>query len=67
MKIRNIHAGDRKTGELTITAMIDVVFLLLAFFIMTFKIVAPEGDFRVNMPQAAPVPITKPYFSRISR
>jgi biopolymer transport protein ExbD len=31
--------------------MIDVVFLLLIFFIMTFKITAPEGDFRVKMPR----------------
>lgn len=36
--------------ELNMTAMIDVVFMLLAFFIMTFKIVAPEGDFSVKMP-----------------
>lgn len=30
--------------------MIDVVFNLLAFFIMTFKIIAPEGDFNIKMP-----------------
>jgi biopolymer transport protein ExbD len=36
------------------TPMIDIVFLLLIFFIMTFKIVAPEGDFNVKMPLAAP-------------
>ncbi|MBN1589220.1 MAG: biopolymer transporter ExbD [Pirellulales bacterium] len=35
--------------------MIDVVFLLLIFFIMTFKIAAPEGDFNIKMPAAAPV------------
>ena len=32
------------------TPMIDVVFNLLAFFVMTFKIVAPEGDFSIKMP-----------------
>ncbi len=51
MKVR--HA--RRTGErieLTMTAMIDIVFLLLVFFIMTFKIAAPEGDFSVRMPIA---------------
>ena len=36
------------------TPMIDIVFLLLIFFIMTFKIVAPEGDFNIRMPVAAP-------------
>ena len=32
------------------TPLIDVVFLLLTFFIMTFKIIAPEGDFGIKMP-----------------
>ena len=40
--------------ELQLTSMIDVIFLLLAFFVMTFKIVVPEGDFNIKMPQAAP-------------
>jgi len=31
------------------TPMIDVVFLLLIFFVLTFKIVVPEGDFNVKM------------------
>ncbi len=39
--------------KLNMTAMIDVVFQLLVFFIMTFKIVALEGDFNVRMPLAA--------------
>jgi biopolymer transport protein ExbD len=30
--------------------MIDVVFQLLIFFMLTLKIVEPEGDFSVNMP-----------------
>lgn len=38
------------------TAMIDIVFLLLVFFVMTFKIVLPEGDFNVNMPAPADGP-----------
>ena len=29
--------------------MIDVVFLLLTFFVMTFKIIIPEGDFSIQM------------------
>ncbi len=32
------------------TSMIDIVFLLLIFFITTFKIGAQEGDFNVKMP-----------------
>jgi biopolymer transport protein ExbD len=36
------------------TPMIDVVFQLLTFFIMSFKIVTEEGDFNVKMPISAP-------------
>ncbi len=32
--------------------MIDVVFLLLIFFVMTFKVVELEGDFSIRMPAA---------------
>ena len=46
------HRGDRdERNELPMTSMIDVVFLLLVFFIMTFKISAQEGDFNVKMPK----------------
>jgi len=51
MKIR------RKVSEqdvrLPMTPMIDCVFLLLIFFLLTFKIVLPEGDFNIRMPSAA--------------
>jgi len=40
--------------DIMMTPMIDVVFLLLIFFLMTFKIVSPEGDFNIKMPLAAP-------------
>jgi len=33
--------------------MIDIVFQLLVFFIMTFKVVAMEGDFNIRMPLAS--------------
>jgi len=51
MRIRNTQrpAGDK--DNLKMTAMIDIVFLLLIFFVMTFKVLAPEGDFSVKMPQ----------------
>ena len=56
------NAGRRRLGkvQLLMTPMIDVVFLLLIFFIMTFKIVAPEGDFQVRMPRFAPPPVDSP-------
>ncbi|MEM7478765.1 MAG: biopolymer transporter ExbD [Planctomycetota bacterium] len=45
------HRGDKdERNELPMTSMIDIVFLLLVFFIMTFKISAQEGDFNVKMP-----------------
>ncbi len=33
--------------------MIDIVFQLLVFFVFTFKIVLPEGDFNIRMPSAS--------------
>ena len=51
MKIR--HADHRDKIELQMTSMIDIVFQLLIFFIMTFKIVLPEGDFNIRMPLAS--------------
>jgi biopolymer transport protein ExbD len=34
------------------TPMIDIVFQLMVFFVFTFKIVLPEGDFNIRMPSA---------------
>lgn len=50
MKIRN--KGTGVSQKLDMTSMIDIVFLLLIFFVMTFKIVEQEGDFSVKMPLA---------------
>ncbi len=50
MKVRN--RADAEKTELSMTSMIDVVFLLLIFFILTFKIVELEGDFGIKMPLA---------------
>lgn len=50
MKVRkSTSSGDDKI-ELQMTPMIDIVFQLLTFFIMTLKIVTPEGDFNITMP-----------------
>jgi biopolymer transport protein ExbD len=61
MKFRHKSTQDEK-NELPMTPMIDIVFLLLVFFIMTFKISAQEGDFNVKMPlqgDRAPVDTTQ--------
>lgn len=50
MKIRNREHGIK--NQLNMTSMIDIVFLLLIFFVMTFKVVEMEGDFSVRMPLA---------------
>ena len=50
MKVRRKDAGAK--NELNMTSMIDIVFLLLVFFVMTFKIVEMEGDFSIRMPLA---------------
>ena len=53
MKVRHQNTEGDKI-ELQMTPMIDIVFQLLVFFIMTFKIVSQEGDFNIKMPLAAP-------------
>jgi biopolymer transport protein ExbD len=56
MKIRNRE--EAKKNALNMTSMIDIVFLLLVFFVMTFKIVELEGDFSVRMPLAGSDSVT---------
>lgn len=56
MKISGSLQDDTQDIKLNMTAMIDVVFQLLVFFILTFKIVALEGDFNVKMPLASNEP-----------
>ena len=49
---RNRRPRNRRPIEkpkINMTPMIDVVFLLLIFFVLTFKIIIPEGDFNVRM------------------
>ena len=45
---------------INMTPMIDVVFQLLIFFMLTLKIIEPEGDFNINMPIGAPSQATSP-------
>ncbi len=51
MQIRRRTAMETKV-EQQMTAMIDVVFQLLTFFVMSFKVASLEGDFSVKMPIA---------------
>jgi biopolymer transport protein ExbD len=53
MKIRG-SGGKANKIELQMAPMIDIVFQLLIFFLLTLRISEPEGDFSVNMPIAAP-------------
>ncbi len=53
MKIRHTTSSGQARVEIPMTPMIDIVFQLLVFFIMTFKIGALEGDFNIKMPLAA--------------
>lgn len=52
MKFRNSGREGEKI-EPAMAPMIDVVFQLLIFFMLTLKIVEPEGNFNINMPVAA--------------
>lgn len=57
MKVRKTggSAGLPEKIEIPMTPMIDMVFQLLVFFIMNFKVVDQEGDFNVKMPLAGAV------------
>ena len=50
MKLRHTTTSGNDKIKLQMTPMIDIVFQLLVFFIMTFKIVSQEGDFSIKMP-----------------
>ena len=52
MRVRNTSA-EKESSPLQMSAMIDVVFLLLIFFVMTFQITAVEGDVPIDTAQAA--------------
>ena len=58
MKFRNTEHRERIV--LQMTPMIDIVFQLLVFFIFTFKIILPEGDFNIRMPSASTTSTSQP-------
>ncbi len=53
MKIGNGKEEPERI-DLNMMPMIDVCFQLLIFFMLTLKILTPEGDFDIKMPIAAP-------------
>lgn len=46
--------------DVPMAPMIDITFQLLIFFMLNLKIVAPEGDFSINMPISPPAQSEKP-------
>jgi biopolymer transport protein ExbD len=40
--------------DIPMAPMIDIVFQLLIFFMLNLKIIAPEGNFNINLPISAP-------------
>ena len=49
---RKVTARGADRPEIAMTPMIDVVFQLLIFFLMTFKPIVHEGQFEINMAPA---------------
>ncbi len=47
---RDVKAPEKV--DIQMTPMIDIVFQLMAFFLMTFKVAATEGDFNLKLPKA---------------
>ena len=55
MRVRRGASSESKV-EQQMTPMIDVVFQLLTFFVMSFKVATQEGDFNIKMPLGAARP-----------
>ena len=53
MNFRKRMTGPTRVN-IPMAPMIDVVFLLLIFFMLNLKIVSPEGNFNLNMPISVP-------------
>ena len=60
MKIEK-DSGEFKKFELNMTPMIDACFLLIVFFMLTLRLLSPEGDFSITMPLTSPRPNSRPF------
>lgn len=58
MRIRHTEQRQRP-DKLQMSSMIDIVFLLLVFFVMTFTITAMEGDFHIDAAPRAKGQVTQ--------
>lgn len=54
MMLRKKQSG-KNAVEVPMSAMIDVVFLLLIYFIVTYKEEIPEAHLAIKLPQDAPI------------
>ena len=52
------HSTSPDRVQVPMVPMIDVIFQLLVFFLLNLRIVAPEGNFNLNMPASAPTLVT---------
>lgn len=59
MRIRN-RSVPAEGNQLQMCSLIDIVFLLLFFFVMTFKVASLEGDFNLQSAQGASPAIARP-------
>lgn len=57
-KVRSMKLVKRSAGitkiEMPMAPMIDITFQLLIFFMLNLNILAPEGNFDINLPIGAP-------------
>ena len=60
MPIRKKSSTGEEAIEVPMSSMIDVVFLLLIYFIVTFREVIPEAHIMVNLPAGGPSVGPKP-------
>ena len=58
MNLRDKRGGGPSKVDVPMTPMIDIVFQLLIFFMLNLKIVAPEGNFNINLPITSIGPVT---------
>ena len=59
MKLAKSGGGPAKV-DVPMAPMIDIVFQLLIFFMLNLKIIAPEGNFNINLPVTAPSNAAQP-------
>ncbi|HOX39002.1 MAG TPA: biopolymer transporter ExbD [Candidatus Brocadiia bacterium] len=60
MTLRKPGSGTGETPELNLTPMIDVVFQLLSFFLVTARFLPSEGILQTQMPEPTKATAAKP-------